>query len=172
MSRTAGSADGAPPRDALGWGTYLKQARTARGKRPKDLVDAAAAIGEKLTPGQISNWENGRNPASPEAARLVARILDLDPVEALREAGHDDWARFAEAQRAGAPAPARDSDLEFLAKLRSSSDPEMHKLADRFEEDLERIRRVNRIEFEELQRRRQAESGDATNVNTSVNKSA
>src|SRR5947209_7232830 len=128
MPRPAGSADRAPAQDTTPeWGAWLKQARTARGKRPKDLVDAAEAMGEKLTPGQISNWESGRNPASPEAARLVAHLLGIDPVEALRAAGHDDWAAYTEAQRSGAPARPRDSDLEFIAKLRASSDPEMHK---------------------------------------------
>ena len=172
MSQAGGSADGAPARDVPPWATYLKRARTARGKRPKDLVDAAAAIGEKLTPGQISNWENGRNPASPEAARLVARILGLDPVEALRAAGHDDWAEFTESQRDGAPPPPRDEDLEFIAKLRESSDPEMHKLADAFEADLERARRLARIEYNELQRQRAAQPDDSATADTSVNKSA
>lgn len=172
MPRTAGSADREPEQETTPWATWLKQARTARGKRPKDLVDAAEAIGEKLTPGQISNWESGRNPASPEAARLVAQLLQIDPVEALRAAGHEDWAEFAERQRDGAPKPPRDGDLEFIAKLRSSPDPEMHKLADQFEQDLERARRMARFEFEERQRQRGQASNDDGAVNTSVNKSA
>jgi len=150
----------------------LIRTRRARGKRPIDLVEMAKARGMKLSTGQITNWEKRRNPPSPESARLMAELLDADPVEFLRAAGHDDWAAFAEAQRSGAPLQPRDGDLEFLAKLRSSPDPEMHKLADQFEQDLERARRMARFEFEERQRQRDQASNDDGAVNTSVNKSA
>lgn len=111
-------------RIARQWGDWLVQTRTARQKRPIDLVRAASAIGEKLTTGQISNWESGSNRASPESARLVAKLLDADPVEALRAAGHDDWADFASELRDGnIPPRATPAVDEALATLRASDLP-------------------------------------------------
>ena len=107
------------------WAQWLVRTREARNKRPIDLVEAAAAIGEKLTTGQLSNWESARNTASPESARLVAKLLDADPVEALRAAGHDDWADFATELRGGETgAAARPPVDEVLATLRTSDLPD------------------------------------------------
>lgn len=117
------------------WADWLVRTRTARGKRPIDLVEAARAVGEKLTTGQISNWEGARNTASPESARLVARLLRADPVEALRAAGHDDWADFAAELRGGNIQPPVTSVIDdALAVLRASDLPEdlKHKFEDEY----------------------------------------
>ncbi len=107
------------------WADWLVKMRTARNMRPIDLVRAAEAIGQKLTTGQISNWEGARNPASAESARLVAKLLDADPVEALRAAGHDDWADFAAELRDGNIRPQPPSAVdEGLAALRASDLPD------------------------------------------------
>lgn len=169
MSQNDWAGTAAEPED---WASWLIRVRRARGKRPIDLVEAAKALGKKLSTSQITNWEKRRNPASPEAARLVAEILEIDPVVALRAAGHEDWAEYTEAQRGPAPVQPRDEVLEFLAELRASPDPEKHKIADRLEQDLERAGRFARMELNELERQHAAEKSDDADVNTSVNKSA
>lgn len=119
------------------WAEWLVRTRTARNKRPIDLVDAASAIGRKLTTGQISNWESGRNTASPESARLVAKLLGADPVEALRAAGHDDWADFATELRGGEINGFHSDVSEVLAALRASDLPPGLKA--KFERDYEAL---------------------------------
>jgi transcriptional regulator with XRE-family HTH domain len=139
---------------------WLLRTRRIRGKRPIDLVEAAKARGMKLSTGQITNWEKRRNPPAPESARLMAELLDADPLEALRAAGHEDWVKFAESQRGErSNASAKmDSDQEFIARLRLSRDPQMQEIADRFEQDLERARRMARIELEQIDRQHSEET--------------
>jgi catalase (peroxidase I) len=154
------------------WAAYLGAALRERGWQQRDLI---AASNNQLRSGTLSKWMNGKGPANAVWAVRVARWLGADETEALRAAGRDELLKDGDVATRVPDAAApdkRDDDAAFIAKLRSSSDPEMHKLADRFEEDLERIRRVNRIEFEELQRRRQAQSSDVANMDTGVNRSA
>lgn len=68
------------------WAAWLTAAMAARRLEPKDVI---AAAGGAIDKGSLSHWMAGDNPASPDAAVIVARVLDRDPVEALRAAGHD-----------------------------------------------------------------------------------
>lgn len=71
---------------AQAWAAWLNAAMAARHLEPKDVI---ASAGGAIDKGSLSHWMNGTNPASPEGAVIVARVLDRDPVEALRAAGHD-----------------------------------------------------------------------------------
>jgi hypothetical protein len=48
----------------------------------------------------------------------------------------------------------------------------MHKLANQFEADLERVRRLTRLELAEIQRKREDGESDGTDANISIDKSA
>lgn len=68
------------------WGTWLTTAMNQARLEPRDIINRAAGAIDK---GSLSRWMHGENTASVEGALIVARILDRDPVEALRAAGHD-----------------------------------------------------------------------------------
>lgn len=74
-------------RTAQAWASWLNTALLEHEPplRPADLVRKSnGAFGT----GHTTKWTNGDNSASPEHVLLIARILDRDPVEALRAAGH------------------------------------------------------------------------------------
>lgn len=53
-------------------------------------IDVVRNSNGQLQPAVVSKWVNGEFSASPQYAVLVARILDADPIEALKAAGHHD----------------------------------------------------------------------------------
>lgn len=168
---------------ASSWAAWLNGALGRRGWKQSDLIRAAGRNADGtpvLSSSRVSQWVNGKQAASPEYAVIVARTLGEPAGDALRAIGEAAVASVA-APAAGEDEPDNrnaavrqddDDDEAFIAKLRRSTDPQMHKLADQFEADLERVRRISRVEYDELQRRRSEEQNDDTGMNTSVNKSA
>ena len=61
----------------------------ALGLGPTEVVRRVAEFGITLDKGSVSHWVAGDYPPEPEGAAYLARVLNEDPVEAMREAGHD-----------------------------------------------------------------------------------
>lgn len=63
----------------------------------KTLVERAGQGGASFDRSAVSKWRAGDNTADPTNAVIIARVLNRDPAEALRAAGHEalaaDWAR-------------------------------------------------------------------------------
>lgn len=160
-------------RAAAIWAAYLKRGLDRRGWQQRDLIRAAGKRADGkyiLNSGRVSQWVNGHEAASPEYAVVVARAFGDSESEALRAIVPVDITDDEAATTVSATAP--DNDEAFVARLRSSSDPEMHKLANQFEADLERVRRLTRLELAEIQRKREDGESDGTDANISIDKSA
>jgi hypothetical protein len=101
--------------NAQRWGEWLTTAMAQAHAEPKDILNRAEGAIDK---GSLSHWMNGDNTASPEAALTVARILDRDPAEAMRAAGHDVLAEaIAEAVEREYRARLAEMDKEIEARL-------------------------------------------------------
>lgn len=72
------------------WQAWYTQAMDESGKGTAQIETEAAAYRPRARINRqlISKWRNGEHSASPESALIIARVLDRDPVEALRAAGH------------------------------------------------------------------------------------
>lgn len=78
----------------------------------RDYFLAATAPEQSLDPDTLKRWWEGTEAPDPMLAALAAVILDIDPVEALRAAGHEDVAEVAQALiRAGDPHTRRAAQL-------------------------------------------------------------
>lgn len=166
---------------AARWAAYLKAGLARRGWTQADLIRAAGKNSDGsnvLSSSRVSQWWHGKQAASPEYAVVVARALGEPPSEALAAIGEEAVAGVLARAESNptdlrpASRYARDDDEAFIAKLRSSSDPKMHELADRFEADLERVRRLTRVEFNEIQREHAEDSGEAAGADNTVDKTA
>jgi hypothetical protein len=87
----AGYREAPPPGAATSgpraaWSAWLKAAAGHPGTREADARAALAAIFGAKT---VHAWWEAERTASAEDVITVARVLDRDPVEALRAAGHD-----------------------------------------------------------------------------------
>lgn len=106
--------------NAQRWRTWLTTAMTQTRATQKDIVEGSDGTIDK---GSVSNWVNGKNPASAESALTVARILDRDPMDALHAAGHDALAEaLAEAVEREYRARLARSDTELAARLAAHED--------------------------------------------------
>jgi transcriptional regulator with XRE-family HTH domain len=54
-----------------------------------DLRRLLERVGVDVGRQTISQWFNGDNVPAPNTVALIARVLQADPAEALREAGHN-----------------------------------------------------------------------------------
>lgn len=158
------------------WAAFVRRGLSVRGWQQADLIRAAGTGPDGkpvLSSSRVSQWTNGKEAASPDYAVIVARAFGVPEAEALQATTAVEISDEAQAG-AGKPAGryAADSDEEFIAKLRASSDPKMHELANRFEADLERVRRLTRVEYNEIQRQQPTGDDEDTDANTSVDKTA
>lgn len=69
------------------WATWLIQALKDH-QPPLRPADLARMSNGAFGTGHTTKWTNGDNTASAEHVLLIARLLERDPVEALRAAGH------------------------------------------------------------------------------------
>jgi hypothetical protein len=103
------------------WARYLKQALDDAGMTAAELIDKSSGA---LDSGKVTHWTQADNKASAEGALVVARILGLDPVEALREASQDVLAEaLAEAVEREYRARIADMDREIEARLARHGEP-------------------------------------------------
>jgi hypothetical protein len=93
------------------WAAWLTPALARAGWRPADL--AAASDGE-ISRQVASKWTNADHAPVPKLAILTARLLKRDAIEALRAAGHEEIARFAEELRADPPAALIKREMEAI----------------------------------------------------------
>lgn len=73
------------------WAAWLNDAMARAQVTPGELrrLSSGQPGVEILSASTIIRWRSGALPPSPAAALVVARLLDADPVEALRAGGHD-----------------------------------------------------------------------------------
>lgn len=158
------------------WAAFVRRGLSVRRWQQADLIRAAGTGPDGkpvLSSSRVSQWTNGKEAASPDYAVIVARAFGVPDAEALQATTAVETP--SETRTSNEKVAGRygdDSDEAFIAKLRSSSDPKMHELADRFEADLERVRRLTRVEFNEIQREHAEDSGEATGADNAVDKTA
>lgn len=151
------------------WAAFLRHHFARLRWQQADLIRAAGTGPDGrpvLSSSRVSQWTNGKEAASPDYAVIVARAIGVPDAEALQATTALEETKAPSTKPAGRY--ANDDDETFIAKLRASKDPQMHKLADQFELDLERVRRVTRYEYDELQRQRDA----TTPMDNGVDKTA
>lgn len=115
-------------RIAQRWSRWLKQAIAEREIDIKTLVDLAGQAGATFDKSNVSKWLAGDSTADPTNAAIIGRVLERDPLEALREAGHhilagqlaaeptvDDVLRAARDEGASAPVLLREAGHDDLA---------------------------------------------------------
>lgn len=106
------------------WAAYVTTAMAKAGLQPNDVVIASEGAIDK---GSLSHWMNVKNPASADGALAFAQALDLDPIEALRAAGHDAHAKaFANAVERAYTRRIAQLDAEREARLARHKAPEEH----------------------------------------------
>ncbi|MBS2965547.1 helix-turn-helix transcriptional regulator [Actinocrinis puniceicyclus] len=145
---------------ATAWASWVNAALARRGWQQSDLIRAVGTDTDGkpvLSTSRVSQWCSGEQKASPDKAVAVAQALGENIGEALNAIGET---KLAQAFRGAAPqpeaaAPPQGAFDPFLARLRASADPEMHKLADVYERDVSRVRRLVELELLELERKRQ-----------------
>jgi len=98
---------------ALQFGLWLDGIMKAQDIRNFELVEMAARIGGTFKPGHVNHWRNGDNTAAPKHAIIIARALGLDPVEALRAAGHDPIADEMERRGGREATTPKEREKEF-----------------------------------------------------------
>ncbi len=155
------------------WAAYLRHQLAVRRWQQADLIRAAGTGPDgkpALSSSRVSQWVNGKEAASPDYAVIVARALNVPDAEALRATTAVE--SHGGVSQQPAPRYAGDDDEAFIARLRASSDPKMHELANRFEADLERVRRLTRVEYNEIQRERTEGDAETTGADNTVDKTA
>jgi hypothetical protein len=94
------------------WGIYLAEGMGDAGLGNSELVDRACTIKPKIFQrSNVTHWRNGVSTAEPGRVIVIAQVLGLDAIEALRIAGHDDVADFAEKVRANPVAALVEQEL-------------------------------------------------------------
>lgn len=79
-------------RIAAQWAAWLKDALAHSGMSASEMAARSTGHDAAFQTGHVTHWTKGDNTASAEAVLLIARILERNPVEALRAAGHHDLA--------------------------------------------------------------------------------
>lgn len=150
-------------------GRWLSEKLDARGMKPIDLwrmmQQHPPRNGKAPSRAPVFSWAAGTTSATADNVIYIARLLDTDPVEPLELAGHTEVAGLVKGAGGGAE-PARrpvatESNEEFIERLRASKDPEMREIANVFEHDLARARRMAIIEAAEVMRRNARAGRDA-----------
>lgn len=120
---------------------WLAPKMAARRLGPTEMAQRAADLGASLDKGSVSHYAAGDYPPDPQNAALMARILDEDPAESLREAGH------------GAIVDALAARDPVLALLDSIGMPELtDSMAKQYLDDIEAVRERAREQADRVKR--------------------
>jgi transcriptional regulator with XRE-family HTH domain len=74
---------------AEAWGKWLSARLAALDMSQADLRQQLDAAGTPTKKQTVSQWVNGQNSTDPNTAAAIAAVLNADPLEALRAAGHE-----------------------------------------------------------------------------------
>lgn len=146
---------------AVQLGRWLSEKLDARGMKPIDLwrlmQQHPPRNGKAPSRAPVFSWAAGTTSATADNVIYIARLLDADPVEPLELAGHTEVAGLVKGAAGAGEQPrqavATESNEEFIERLRASKDPEMREIANVFEHDLARARRMATLEAAEVMRR-------------------
>lgn len=110
----------------LRWTQWLDAAMAETHTDTPTLISRAADRGATFDKTNVSRWRSGATIPRPEHVVIVARVLDRDPVEALRAAGHDVLAdAIAELAEREYKARIAEMDKEIearVARIKSAAD--------------------------------------------------
>lgn len=99
------------------WAQWLHVAMERAQVEPNDLVAAGAGRFDRAT---VAHWHNGDATPGPDSAVLIARVLEVSPVEVLRAAGFEE---IADALAASQSVDLDDLD-RHIGERRAAAEPD------------------------------------------------